>query len=130
MSSQIVTPTIARRFPPEHGASRLEVAVLVEDVIGRQQRLEKFAHRLSPLEKRRGVEEWLAGLVVEIDVTDEERNVADFTVKRLERCEIQRDEARLKDEILRWITGDRQFRSEDQFGACSTSARYASRICR
>ena len=31
--------------------------------------------------------------------------------------EILRDEARLEDEVLRRITGDGQFRSEDQFGA-------------
>ena len=104
-------------FHRNNGASRLEVTVFVENVVGRQQRLEKFAHWLAVLEKRRGVEEWLAGLAVDIDITDEERNLANFTMKRLERCEIQRDEARFEDEVLRWIARDRQFRSEHQFGA-------------
>ncbi len=36
-------------------------------------------------------------------------------MEALDRFEILRHEARLEDEVLRRVTADRQFRSEDQF---------------
>ena len=42
---------------------------------------------------------------------------SDFAVERLESGEIERDEARLEDEVLRRVAGDGELRSENQIGA-------------
>ena len=39
------------------------------------------------------------------------------SVQALDRLEILRNKARLEDEVLRRITGDRQFRRQNQFGS-------------
>ena len=52
-------------------------------------------------------------------------------VQAFECLEILRDEPRLEDEVLRRITGDRQFRSQDQFGASGRESLVGSEdLCR
>ena len=82
----------------EHLAAtaRLEVAVFIEDIVGRQQRFECFADWLSALEQRGGVEERLTAAFVAIDVTDEQRHAANARVQVIDRLEILRNEARLE----------------------------------
>ena len=106
-------PATEKTSPPDPARS----SDLIEDIMGRQERLETLADRLPLLEQSGGVEEGLAAPVVVINVTDEERDGAEALVQALECLEILRHEPRLEDKILWRITGDRQFGSQDQFGA-------------
>ena len=61
--------------------------------------------------------------MIDIHETDEQRHIADFRVERVERRQIERNEARFENQILRRITGDREFRREHEFGAAADQVR-------
>src|SRR2546423_12356850 len=95
----------------------LKVTVFVENIVGRQERLESFLDRRTRLEERCGIVEWLPLSLVPLDVTDQQRRFAEPRLEFLEDLQILRDEARFEDEVLRRITSDRQFRHQYQFRA-------------
>ena len=96
---------------------RLEIAILVEDIVSRQQRFVDFAEGLPAREDRGGVVEGPSGPGVDIDEPDDERHIADRRVQFLKNLQIQRNKARLEDEILRRVTGERQLRGEHDLRA-------------
>ncbi len=57
---------------------------------------------------------------IAIDKTDQQSRVANRIVQTVEHFEILWNEARLKDQVLRRITGDGEFGSNDQLCARRT----------
>ena len=57
------------------------------------------------------------GAGIHVDVADEKRDIADFRVQLLQCLEILGNEARFENKVLGRITGDREFRCENQFRA-------------
>ena len=101
-----------KRFGP---TSRLEVAVFIEHIVSGQERLMGFANRFAFLEQSSGVMKRLAAPFIAINETDKQGHVPHPRMKLLEDLKILWDEARLKDEILRRVSGNGQLRGEDQF---------------
>src|SRR3954470_20173396 len=60
---------------------RLKIAIFVEHVICRQQRLKCFPDRFSPLEQGGGVTKWFSPSRIAIDVADHYRRGTDFAVQ-------------------------------------------------
>src|SRR5436190_4852373 len=96
-------------------AGRLEVTLLVENVVGGQQGLVTFADRLAPLEQSSGVTERFSASLVTINEPDQQRRFSDASVQFLQHRKVLRNEARLENQILRRIPRDRQLRSQHQF---------------
>src|SRR5437867_8056582 len=84
-------------------AGRLEITVLVEDIVSGQKRFVSFADRLASLEQSSGVAKWFAASIVAIDKPDQQRRRAHAGVQFFEQGEILGNEARLENEILRRI---------------------------
>ena len=84
---------------------RLEIAVFIEDVVGRKERFEGLANRLATLQQGGGVEERLSAPFVAIDIADEERCLANAGMQTPEQLQILRHKARFEDQVLRRITG-------------------------
>src|SRR5881296_58032 len=96
---------------------RLEIAIFIENIVGRQKGFVRLADRFAPLEQRRGVTKWFAPFLVAINEPDQQRRFSDASVQFLQDCKILRNEARLKNQVLWWISRDRQLRSQHQFRA-------------
>src|SRR6266496_1952427 len=90
----------------------LEVALLVEDIISGQERFVYFADRLATLKQRSGVAIRLTASFVPINKPDQQRRLPDACVQLLQYREILRDEPRLKNQVLRRVSGDRQLWSQ------------------
>ena len=99
------------------GRRWFKVSVFVEYVVRRQKRLVKCPDRLPALEEGGGVVKGLPRPGVRVDESDNQRHASDFAMERFERGQVQRDEARFEYEILRRISGDREFRGDDEFRA-------------
>src|SRR5437762_2886600 len=96
---------------------RLEIAIFIENIVGRQKGLVRFTDRFPPLEQRRRVAKRFAPSFVAINEPDKQRRVSDSSVQFLQDCKILRNEPRLKNQVLRWISRNRQLRSQHQFRA-------------
>ncbi len=108
-----------------HGAGRLEVAVLVEDVVGGQQRLLP-APRHAPLAAERDrVHQRLArGRGVPVDETDQDAERRGRERRHaIELLEVQVDEAVVIQQIARRIAGRRHLGEHDEVGAPGVGAR-------
>src|SRR5436309_9720139 len=103
----------------------LEITIFIENILGRQKRLVRFAQRFSALEQGRGIMKWLAASFVAIHKTDEQRWFSDERVKFFQDRKILRNKTRFKNQVLRRISGDGQFRRQNQFRAhsCKTLVR-------
>src|SRR5438034_1168212 len=103
----------------------LEITIFIENIVGRQKRLVRFAQRFSALEQGRGIMKWLAASFVAIHKTDEQRCFSDERVKFFQDRKILRNKTRFKNQVLRRISGDGQFRRQNQFRArsCKTLVR-------
>src|ERR1700757_2512867 len=100
----------------------LEVTLLVEDIISGQKRFVRFADRFAPLEQSGGVAERFTTPLVSIDIPDQQRSFADARMKFLQNRKIFRDKTRLKNQVLRRISGDRELGSQHQFSTCGSKA--------
>src|SRR5882724_2883682 len=98
-------------------ACRLEIAIFIENIVGRQKGLVRLTDRFPPLEQRRRVAKGFAASLVAINEPDQQRSSSDASVEFLQDCKIFRNEARLKNQVLWWISRDRQLRSQHQFRA-------------
>src|SRR5438552_1342034 len=102
------------RFDPCRG---LKITVLIEDVVGRQERFVRFANRLAAYEQSSRVMERSATSFVSIDKSYQQRRFADAAMKLVQDLERFRNKARFKDEVLRRITGDREFGRDNELGS-------------
>src|SRR5438067_10203111 len=55
--------------------------------------------------------------LIAVNETDEQSRVSYARMKLIEDLEILRNKARFEDEVLRRVSGNGQFRRQDQFGA-------------
>src|ERR1700724_509813 len=95
---------------------RLEIAVLIENIVSRQERFVGFANRLTAYEQRSRVMKWPASAFVPVDKSDQQRCLPDAAMKFLHNLERFRNEARLEDKVLWRIPGDREFWCDNKFG--------------
>ena len=102
-----------------NAAGRFEIAIFIENIVGRQKRLVRFAQRFAALQESGRVMKRLATSFIAIDKTHEQRCLADARVKFFQDRKILRDKTRFKDEVLRRISADGQFRRQNQFRARS-----------
>ena len=91
----------------------LEVALLVEDAVVRQEDLVIDGRDLAVVQERGGVEE----ITVLVDKADHGGDVRGGPCDHAELREVVADECRLEDEVLGRIAGDRQLRKADDVGA-------------
>src|SRR5438067_2242937 len=91
-------------------ACRLEIAIFIENIVGRQKGLVRLTDRFAPLEQSRRVPKRFAAPLVAINKSDQQRRVSDASVQFLQDREIFRNKARLKNQILWRISRDRQLR--------------------
>ena len=119
MSSQMVTPM---RRPPKSMMPwlrrRLEIAVLVKHVVGRQEAFAGDNGNLAPVAPCGGVEERpaLAGGVC-LHEPDQRRDIADRGGDFRQRRFNIGDKAALEEQIARRISGDRQLREYHNLGS-------------
>ncbi len=98
---------------------RLEVPILVEDVVGRQERLAKTMFDAAAAEKRRGVEQ-RSSLVrrIRLGQSDERRRaVGERDGEPLEPFPASGDEIAGQQQIARQIADERQLRRDGEIGA-------------
>ena len=95
------------------GVAGLEVALLVEDAVVRQEDLVIDGRDLAVVQERGGVEE----ITVLVDKPDHGGDVRGGPGDHAELREVVADECRLEDEVLGRIAGDRQLRKADDVGA-------------
>src|SRR5436189_5623859 len=88
-------------------ACRLEIAIFIENIVSRQKGLVRLTHRFAPLEQRPRVPKRFAAPLVAINEPDQQRCLPDLSVLFLQDREILRNEARLKNQIVWWISRDR-----------------------
>ena len=98
-------------------ASRLEITIFIENIIGRKKRLMRFPDRFAALEQRRGVAKRLAAPFVPINEPYQQRCFSHVSVQFLEHRKILGNEARFKNQILRRISSDSELRCQHQFRA-------------
>ena len=96
---------------------RLEVARLVEDVVGREECFVNFANGVSALEDGGGVAKGAAMPRVQVHIADKQRDVSGLRVEGFERGYVARDELALKQQILWRVAGQCEFGSEHDFRA-------------
>jgi hypothetical protein len=109
---------LAAEFDGRDFLGGLEVAVLVEDVVGRQERLHHAMRDLAALDDGGGVVERAAGARgVAVDVAGDERDVADRFRKRVEALESARDEVVAQKQIAGRVAAEEQLGSQHQLGA-------------
>jgi hypothetical protein len=60
---------------------------------------------------------WLAAAFIPIDETDEQGSGSHARVKAFENLKVLGNKARFEEEVLRRVSGDGQFRGQDQFRA-------------
>ena len=73
------------------GLGRLEVALLIENIVGGQKRFVSFTDRLAPLEQRGGVAKRFAASVISIDESDQQRCVFNARVQFVQYREVLRN---------------------------------------
>ena len=95
--------------------TRLEVAALVEHVIGRQKAFVDLVQNPTVFEQNRGIERPLA-LIARIVVHEaaNDADAADGGQQAVEAGDVGVDEIFLFDQIVRRVAGDNQFRKNDQ----------------
>ncbi len=103
-----------------HVGARLEVATLVEDVVGGQQLLGVAEHHLAAFEHQQGIAQVLARSVVRYrrphhphQLTQLARGLA----QRLQARSGALQEGRVVEQIARVVAGERQFREHHHLGA-------------
>src|SRR5438552_904289 len=101
---------------------RLKITVFVEDVVGRQKRFVRFANRLAADQQSSRVMKRSAASFVSIDESNEQRRFADTAMKLIQDLERFRNKARFEDQVLRWITGDREFGRDNELGSIGSQA--------
>ncbi len=84
----------------------LEVAVLVEDVVGGEEGFVDLLDGLAVGEDGGGIAEGGAGAVVAVDETGDQGDGTDGCVEAVEDFEVEGDEAGLEDEVLWRVAGD------------------------
>ena len=104
-----------------NGIGGLKVPGLIEDVVGRQQRLEMTGEKLASIDERRGVIEPLASLVASpLDVADQDTRLTlrgrcrDDVVQGLE---VGVDEPRVIEQILGRVARDGELGQNEELGA-------------
>src|SRR5436853_3658139 len=75
-----------------------------------------FSNRLLAHEQSSRIMKRSTSAFVSIDKAHEQRGFADATVQLVQDLQIFRNETRLKDQVLRGITGDRELGRYDQVG--------------
>src|SRR6185295_2256497 len=98
-------------------ARRLEITVFVEHIVGWQKRLERFPDWFAAFEQRCGVMKRFSFPGISVDVTNQQRRRADTAVKFSQHLEGLRNKPRLKHEVLGGVTGEREFRSQNNLSA-------------
>ena len=94
---------------------RLEVAILVEHVVGRQQRLVANGGHLTALEDGGGVAGWPAGVgLVYGGVANDDGRPAAALGQAIERLPVLAEERRLGQQVARRVAAQRQLRQQDQ----------------
>src|SRR5438445_13742782 len=78
-------------------AGRLEIAIFIENIVGRQKGLVRFTDRFTPLEQSGGVAERFTVTFIAINESDQQRRLSDTSVQFLQGREILWDEPRFKD---------------------------------
>ena len=97
---------------------RLEIAVLIKDIVGRQQRFRAGGDDPAVLKERGGIGDLAAGAEgVLADVTDEQTDGAGGGGEAVQRFEILRDELFLEEQIAGRIAGDAEFGADDHVSA-------------
>src|SRR5262245_29533473 len=96
---------------------RLEVAVFVENIVGRQERFVSDANGFAALEQRCRVMKRPATSVVSVNKADQQCSATNPSVKLFYDLEGFRNKSRFEDEVLRRITGYGQFGSNNQIRA-------------
>ena len=112
---------------------RLEVAVLVEHVVGRQQRLAEALLDAAAAQQRRAVEERppFVGRVRFGQADEHRRQRRQLARERVERVPAAAHEAGAEQQIARQVADQRQLRRDREIGAAAPPpARSASRISR
>ena len=112
-------------FPPADleeidPGGRLEISILIENIVGGEQRFANALHRLGAPQQSGRIPEWLPRAFVHINVADEERHLAHVRMQLGDPLQVQRDEARLEEKVLRRVPADRELRSDDELGALIT----------
>ena len=79
-----------------NAAGRFEIAIFIENIVGRQKRLVRFAQRFAALQESGRVMKWLATSFIAIDKTHEQRCLADARVKFFQDRKILRNKTRFK----------------------------------
>ena len=128
----IVPDLLAHGQPEAHAfevewldaAAGLEVAVLVEDVVGRQQRLVVTPGDAAPVTERRGVEERVAvaGGVRGHAADHEPEPVVGQRRDAREQVEIRADEALVVEQVARRVAGGRELGEHDEVRTGATGA--------
>ena len=94
-----------------HAPRRLEVAVLVENIVGGQKRLVRFRNRRARLQEGGGIVKRLSPILVSIDETDEQTGAPNARLELVQDLEILRDEPRFEEQVLRRIAGNGELRA-------------------
>ena len=107
-------PVDNKRFD---GVGRFEIALLVENIVGRQKRFVSFTDRFAAFEQSGGVAKRFAASLVAINEAYQQGCLSNAGVEFLQQFQIFRNKARFENQILRRISGDRQLRCQDEFCA-------------
>src|SRR5439155_17273881 len=107
----------AADFKRLDAACRLEIAIFIENIVGRQKGLGRLTDRFAPLEQSRRVAKRFAAPLIAINEPDQQRRFSDASVQFLQDPRVLEDEERLKNQILRPISRDRQLRGQHQIRA-------------
>src|SRR5205823_10807760 len=91
-------------------AGRLEITLLIKDVVSGQKRFVDFADRFASLEQSSGVAKRFAAPLVTIDKSNQQRRLPHLGVQLFQQGKVLRNEARLENKILRRISCKRQLR--------------------
>ncbi len=75
----------------------------------------RLAHWFTGFKQCRGIVEWFAASLIPIDKTDEQGGCAQTTMEPFQRLKIFGNETRFENQVLRRVSGDREFRSQNQF---------------
>ena len=106
---------VPAEFGNRVGVGWLEITVLVEHVVRRQESLEAARDNPSAVNERGGIEVVLAGpLRVDVHVADEQGRVPDTARQLFERVQVVVDEAPFGEQIARWVTRDGHLGRDDE----------------
>ncbi len=97
---------------------RLEIAVLIENVVGRQERLHDPVKNFPVLNHRRGVAQRAARAVgIAVDVAGNERNFTNGLRKEIEAFEAALNEIFAQQQVAGRVAAKEKFRGENQLRA-------------